>query len=113
MTTKRTLALSIRQPYVELILRGRKRWEERGRATEVRGRILLYAALQPAFDPASWHRVGKSPGSLPTGKLLGTVEVFDCKRRGSRYQWLLRRPRRLARPLRPRKHPQPVWFYPS
>ena len=37
------LALSIRQPYVEMILTRKKRIEYRSRRTHVRGRVYLYA----------------------------------------------------------------------
>ena len=41
-------AISIRQPYVELILRRRKTREYRSRRTNIRERVYLYAALRPA-----------------------------------------------------------------
>ena len=37
--------LSIRQPWIELIMLGEKGSENRGRATNVRGRIAIYASL--------------------------------------------------------------------
>ncbi len=105
-------ALSIRQPYVEQILRGRKRIEYRSRPTRIRGRFYLYASKSPG-PPAEFSSLGRKPGELPTGMILGTVELVDCtKRRKDRYEWHLRAPRRLARTRRPIKHAQPVWFYP-
>ncbi len=80
----RMLALSIRQPYVELILRGQKAEEYRSRPAKVRGRVYLYASNSPADDPDSWDRVGCAPGHLPTGKLVGTVEVVGCNSYGER-----------------------------
>jgi hypothetical protein len=44
MTERLERALSIRQPYVELILRGKKREEYRSRQTHVRGRV--YTCVQ-------------------------------------------------------------------
>lgn len=38
-------AISIRQPYVEDILRGKKKYEYRSRPTQIRGRVYLYASL--------------------------------------------------------------------
>ena len=42
--------LSIRQPYVELILRGKKRQEYRSRPTHIRGRVYLYAGIKSGDD---------------------------------------------------------------
>ena len=41
----RTLALSIRQPHAEAIMRGKKKIECRSRSTNARGRVRVYAAL--------------------------------------------------------------------
>ncbi|MEZ4767088.1 MAG: ASCH domain-containing protein [Caldilineales bacterium] len=43
-TQKRGVSLSIRQPYAEQILRGKKRIEYRSRPTKIWGRIYIYAA---------------------------------------------------------------------
>ena len=45
---KRRIALSVRQPWAELILRGDKTVEFRGRPTRRRGRVYLYASKLPA-----------------------------------------------------------------
>jgi len=108
-------AISIRQPYVELILRGEKRKEFRSVRTTVRGRVFLYASVSPADDPAYWRKVGKEPGELPTGRIVGTVEVVDCvwDRRYDCWAYVLARPRRI-RPYRAVKNqPQPVWWRPK
>ena len=39
-------AISIRQPYAELILRGKKKNEFRSRPTNIRERVYIYAALR-------------------------------------------------------------------
>ena len=104
-------ALSIRQPYVEQILLGTKRIEYRSRQTRIRDRFYLYAAKSagPAEEFAS---MGVEPGELPTGVLVGTAELVDCTKGRGWYEWHLQNPRRLSRPRRPAKHPQPVWFNP-
>ena len=110
MTKRR--ALSIQQPFVEQILRGTKRIEYRSGPTNIRGRFYLYASKK-AGPRREFGKMKMEPGSLPTGKILGTVELVDCQKgRNGRYEWHLREPRRLARPRPPVKHPQPVWFYP-
>jgi hypothetical protein len=96
-------ALSVRQPFAEQIMAGRKRVEYRSLPTNVRGRIYVYASLRPA-SPEGEH--------LPQGLIVGSVELFDCKGGSGWYRWLLRAPKRLAKPRKPRTHPQPVWFNP-
>ncbi len=105
-------ALSIRQPYAELILRRVKKVEYRSTSTNIRERVLIYASKKPAEDPASWRKVKKQPGDLPTGVLVGTIEVCDCRGKKGDYRWLLRAPKRLSKLRKPKNHPQPKWFYP-
>jgi len=114
-TPNRTRALSIRQPYVEMILRGIKKAEYRNRPTKVRGLIYLYAGLKPG-DEESFHDLKVEPGELPTGLVVGTAELVDCrpsrKYRGE-FEWILRHPKRLKRPFKPKNEPQPAWFFPK
>lgn len=102
-----TRALSIRQPWAELIMLGEKDTEYRSRATNVRGRIAIYASLSNE-NLEDAELFGLSLDRLPRGVLIGTVELFDC----DEGDWRLREPKRLATPLKPTAHPQPVWFYP-
>jgi hypothetical protein len=105
-------AISVRQPWVELILRGEKKAEYRSRPTRIRERVYIYASLTPAKGPAAWKKLGKQPGELPTGAILGTVEIIDCRRdeRRKRYAYILRAPERVSEPLIAKNQPQPgVW----
>jgi hypothetical protein len=104
-------ALSIRQPYAEQILRGTKRFEYRSRPTSIRERVYIYAGLKPA-PKAEFRRMRIEPGEFPTGVLVGTVEITDCTGVPGDYRWHLARPKRLQRPVRPTKQPQPAWFNP-
>lgn len=104
-------ALRIRQPYAEQILRGKKRFEYRGRRTNIRERVYIYASLTPGY-PEDWKNMKMQPGDLPTGVLIGTVEIKDCTGKPGNYEWHLAKPERLKRKLKPKKHPQPAWFYP-
>ena len=108
-------AISIRQPWVELILCGVKRAEFRSRPTRIRGRVYLYASLTPADAPAAWRRLSLKSGELPAGAILGSVEIADCRwsEREKAYAYLLRYPRRLIRPLYPRNKPQPAFWRPK
>ena len=114
MSRARQRALSIRQPHAEAIMRGVKKIEYRSRPTHVRGRILIYAA-QGRYSPADEAEMMEDYGMndissdhLPRGVLVGTVELHDCD--GGR--WHLRKPDRATKLLKPKNHPQPVWFYP-
>lgn len=104
-------ALSIRQPYAEQILRGTKRIEYRSRPTKIRERVYIYASLT-AGQTEHFESMGLAPGDLPTGVLVGTVDIADCSGEPGDYKWHLKSPKRLKRALRPKKHPQPGWFNP-
>ncbi len=107
-------AISIRQPWVELILRGKKRIEYRSIPTNIRGPVYLYASQKPVDWPEAWEDAGAAPGELPTGVILGSVEIVDCKydRRNDEYHYILRNPKRFKKPLRFRNQPQPVFWRP-
>ena len=108
---KNMRALSIRQPYAEQILRGKKKVEYRGRPTHIRERVYIYATMNPAVTE-DWEEMKMQPGDLPTGVLVGTVEIKDCIGEPGDYEWHLAKPERLKRKLKPKQHPQPAWFYP-
>ena len=104
-------ALSVRQPYAEQIMRGLKTIEYRSRITHIRGRIYIYASKKPG-PLAEFAAMRQEPGTLPTGVLVGTVEVVGCAKVRGQYQWHLAKPKRLAKKLKPEKTPQPIWFHP-
>jgi ASCH domain len=104
-------ALSIRQPHAEQILRGKKKIEYRNMPTNKRERVYVYASKTPA-DKRAWDEIGLAPGELPTGVIVGTVEVVGCRKVRGEYQWDLAKPVRLRRPIKPKNHPQPAWFNP-
>lgn len=97
---------------------GTKTEEYRQSSTSLRGRIYIYASLT-LTDRDELPYIVKSHGLtideievLPRGVIIGTVELYDCKQTYSGYDWLLRNPKRAKRLLKPKIHPQPVWFYP-
>jgi ASCH domain len=123
-------ALSVRQPWAELIMRGIKTIEARSWRTHVCGRVLVYACLRDAhidhqIRVRRQHKIQME--KLARGVLVGSVEIVGCRplkmsdsrkagfpmqRRTKNFAWLLARPRR-ARPLKPpKKQPQPAFFYP-
>ena len=104
-------ALSVRQPYVELILRGIKKIEYRSTPTTIRGRVLLYASRIPGPAEAFTNARLKL-ADLIRGAVVGSVEVVDCRPGRDGYEWGLRHPLRLPVPMIPDAKPQPIWFYP-
>jgi len=108
-------AISIRQPYVELILRREKREEYRSRATRIRERVYIYASLTPSQWLEDWQEVSKQKGELPTGAVVGTVEVTDCYWHNGHkcYAYALNNPQRLRVFLKPINQPQPGFWRPQ
>jgi hypothetical protein len=94
-------AISIRQPYSELTLRGIKKNEFRSRPTNIRERVYIYAALRPADDPQQWRRARAVPGDFPTGVIVGSVEIVGCRwdSRSGSYAYALRRPKHFRTPM--------------
>jgi len=105
-------ALSVCQPYAEQSLSGEKRVEYRSIPTKLkRERVYLYASKRERKDV--YRKLKVEPGTYPTGVIVGTVEVVGCRKVGERdYRWQLANPVRAKRKLRPKRSPQPVWFYP-
>lgn len=102
-------AISIRQPYAELILLGKKTIEYRSRKTNLRERVYIYASLTLADDEA-FRKAGLRPDSLLTGLIIGSVEITDCTGEDGDYEWHLANPKRLDKPLTPKNQPQPgIW----
>ena len=124
------IALGIRQPWAELILRGVKTVEIRSQDTNVRGPVYLYVSKKISDHPAALAAIEAHEldvDSLPFGLLVGTVEIHETRPARSvdasaacvaarslagYYGWHLRHPVRLPEPLPVRFLPYGVWFYP-
>lgn len=105
-------ALSIRQPYAEEILRGTKTIEYRTRPTRIIGkRFYIYASRQPS-DLKEFAKLGCEPGDLPVGVLVGAAKIARCTGEPPNCEWHLSDVKRLKRPRKPKRMPQPVWFSP-
>jgi hypothetical protein len=68
--------LSIRQPWADLIVRGRKDIENRSWSTSYRGQILVHASLN--IDRDACDRYSLHPSKLLTGGVVGIAEIADC-----------------------------------
>ena len=111
-------ALSIRQPFVEMIFTDAKKVEYRSKKTLIRGKFYIYSSKK--VDKGLKHKTNR----LPTGVIVGTAELVDCipywldirdmefGYPPDGYGWILKNPKRLKRYLKPTKKPQPVWFNP-
>jgi hypothetical protein len=108
----RIKALTIRQPWAELILRGRKPLELRSWSTKYRGPLAIHAAIK--VDTGAARRLGLNPEQLTTGAFVGVAVVVDSrpysrddalllkKRRAGfgwlpyTFAWVLKTPRRIS-----------------
>ena len=70
-------AITIRQPWVELILQGRKPYEIRSWRTLYRGPIMLHAAK--ALDKSALVALEIDASSLFRGGFVGRAELKDCR----------------------------------
>ncbi|MBI2043661.1 ASCH domain-containing protein [Candidatus Pacearchaeota archaeon] len=68
-------ALSLKQPWAELVLGGKKKIELRKWNTHFRGRFLIHASKIP--DKNAMKIFGFE--GLPTGKIMGMAELFEVK----------------------------------
>jgi hypothetical protein len=97
-------AISVRQPWAHAILHLGKDVENRPMRTHFRGRILIQAALRVERDEALRFKL--DPDDLPTGVIVGSVEIVDCVRNSKsrwadrgQWHWLLKNPRVLTKPI--------------
>lgn len=124
------IALGVKQPWAELILRGIKTIEVRSQNTNVRGPIYIYtsrriADIEPARDALDQYAL--DPEQLVYGRLVGTVDIIDSQPGTAddanascvpaeflenSYGWQLANPTRFDEPLTVRFLPYGVWFYP-
>jgi hypothetical protein len=68
-------ALNIDQPWAELIIRGRKKIELRNKRTSYRGLIVVRATKTVLIEYCKKYSL--DPDKLPTGKIVGTVEIVN------------------------------------
>lgn len=107
------LAFSVRQPFAEQIIHGTKKIEFRSRKTNIRGRVYIYASKKiTSREKEAYKKMKVELGTFPVGILVGTVEIVDCKERSGEYHWILAKPKRLKKLVKPKSQPQPVWFKP-
>lgn len=124
------LALTIQQPWAELILRGIKTLEVRTISSPPHQLIYLYTSRKvsrAAYAGEAMEAHSLDEESLPLGVVVGTVEIVGCHAAveedaaaacvptsalAGKYCWELAEPRRCPIPLVPRYTPFGMWFYP-
>jgi len=96
-------AISIRQPWAELIVRGEKDVENRSWRTRHRGPLLIHAGV--VADRASYVKHGV-PRDVPRGAIVGVVELVEVTQtRASgwhlegQWGWYLARAKRFKKPI--------------
>jgi len=70
-------ALTIRQPWAELILRGRKPYELRSWKTNYRGPLAIHAAAKADAEDA--RQLGLDPEKLATAAFVGVAVLSDVR----------------------------------
>lgn len=93
-------ALSIRQPWAELILRGEKNLEYRSRRMKEMGPLLVHASR--TLDPDLFEGRDLDPETLTFGALVGLVDVVGCvevEGEEGLYAYQLAHPRRFKTPV--------------
>jgi len=71
-------ALSIKQPYADLILKGEKKIELRKWSTKFRGEFLVHACKRADLNECKIRNI--DPKKLVTGAILGKVTLVDVKK---------------------------------
>ena len=122
-------AITIKQPYANLIVDGIKDIENRSWATKYRGRILIHAAAKPiklAFEVCGEATVREIAMATSLnhaeendlfGCIIGSVEIVDCVQHHISewaipfdYHWVLANPIRFLEPI-PVKGKLSLWDY--
>jgi ASCH domain-containing protein len=93
-------ALTVRQPWAELIVSGCKDVENRSRRTFHRGPLAIHAGLEVAVD------VPTLQGPVDRGAIIGLVDVIDCVDNSpsrwalaEHWHWVLGNAQRLTPPI--------------
>lgn len=93
--------LTIRQPWAELIVRGIKTIENRGRDTKYRGPVLIHAAKKVDYEYDLLSKVKVVPSDPAVGGVIGICQLVDVVQESDDrffngpFGWVLRKPKRL------------------
>ncbi len=91
--------LTVRQPWAAAIVAGLKTEEFRSWATRYRGPLLIHAAARRADAAEMAEYPDLDPALLVCSAILGVVDLVACEGDDGDYEWVLERPRPLAKPF--------------
>lgn len=92
-------ALSVKQPYAELIAQGKKKIEYRRWRVGLRGDLLIVASASRQDDVCADPRL--DPEKLVYGAAVCVVDLWDITGDEGEYEWHVRNPRRVeAEPIK-------------
>ena len=78
--------LSVKQPFADLIVSGKKKIEIRSWKTSYRGELLIHASKMP--DESALRHFGIKKENIDLGKLIGKANFVECKEYKSRKEFL-------------------------
>lgn len=93
-------ALTVREPWASLLVRGLKSEEYRSRNTKRRGLVLIHSSLTYQIG---WEEIFKDfsapcPDELELNCILGAVEIYDCISTEDGYAWKVRNAVKFSNP---------------
>ena len=71
-------ALSLKQPYAELVIQGKKKIELRNWNTNFRGNFYIHASKIP--DKSALNKFGFEKDKLPLGYIIGKAKLINVKK---------------------------------
>jgi hypothetical protein len=85
--------ITVRQPYADMIVNGRKNIEYRSWPSSYRGPVLIHAAK--LVKRSLCRKFGRNPDALPKGGIVGIAEIAGCigNRDRTEYKFMLRKRR--------------------
>ncbi len=86
--------LSLKQPYAELVVSGRKTVELRSWNTKFRGRFLVHASKKTDLDACKLF--GIDPNEIANGAIIGKAYIYGVKRYRNKDEFLSDRDKHLA-----------------
>ena len=87
-------SLSLKQPFAELILQGKKTIELRKWNTNFRGEFLIHASKTP--DKDSMDKFNFKDDELPLGAIVGKAELINVKKYSSETEFKADKDKHLA-----------------
>jgi hypothetical protein len=85
--------------------------EYRSCATNIRGRLYIYASLgryNRKYEEELAEKYDLDMNSLSRGVIIGTIELVGC----DDGDWYMKNPELLSEQRKPARRANPVWFYP-